>query len=162
MSNWCFYGLCVFVAVTFVVAEVIYGREVILLVRNKSAGPWKKTLAIAVLVSDAVRLVGIGTWVGQEFLPCWFVHSDLYLTGVRSGLICGPLLFPLMYLLATCVLPISPYFPFVLLSAPAAAASGVRAYTLWHSPRRSWWKIALVVWTTYLPEALLLPVLASR
>lgn len=162
MPTWCFYGLCIFVAVAFVVAEVIYGREVILLVRNKSAGPWAKTLAVAVLVSDVVRFVGIGTWVCQELLPCWFVHSDLYLTGVLSGLICGPLLFPLAYLLATCVLPISPYFPFVLMSAPAAAASCVRAYTLWHSSRRSWWKIAFVVWTTYLPEVLLFPVLASR
>lgn len=162
MPNWCFYGLCVFVAAAFVVAEAIYGREVIFLVRDKSAGPWAKTLAGAVLVSDVVRLGWIATLVCQELLPCWFVHSDLYLTGVRSGLTCGPLLFPLMYLLATCVLPISHYFPFALMSAPAAAASGVRAYTLWHSPRRSWWKIALVVWTTYLPEALLLPVLASR
>lgn len=162
MPNWCFYGLCIFVATAFAVAEAIYGREVILLARDKSAGPWVKTLAVAVLVSDVVRLGWIATLVCQELLPCWFVHSDLYLTGVRSGLTCGPLLFPLMYLLATCVLPISPYFPFVLLSAPAAAASGVRAYTLWHSPRRSWWKIALIVWTTYLPEALLLPVLASR
>lgn len=162
MPTWCFYGLCIFVAVAFAVAEAIYGREVILLVRNKSAGPWAKTLAVAVLVSDVVRFVGIGTWVCQELLPCWFVHSDLYLTGVLSGLTCGPLLFPLMYLLATCVLPVSPYFPFVLLSAPAVAASGVRAYTLWHSPRRSWWKIAFVVWTTYLPEVLLFPVLASR
>ena len=162
MSNWYFYGLCVFVAVAFVVAEAIYGREVVLLGRNKSAGPWVKTLAVAVLISDVVRLVGIVIWVCQELLPCWFVHSDLYLTGVLSGLICGPLLFPLTYLLATCVLPITPDFPFALMSAPAAAASGVRAYTLWHSPRRSWWKIALVVWTTYLPEVLLFPVLASR
>ena len=62
MLTWCFYGLCIFVAVAFVVAEVIYGREAILLVRNKSAGPWKKTLAVTVLVLDIVRLVGIGIY----------------------------------------------------------------------------------------------------
>ncbi len=162
MPNWCFYGLCIFVATAFAVAEAIYGREVILLARGKSAGPWAKTLAVAVLVSDVVRLGWIATLVCQELLPCWFVHSDLYLTGVQSGLTFGPLIFPLMYLLATCVLPISPYFPFVLLSAPAAVASGVRAYTLWHSSRRLWWKIAIIVWTTYLPEVLLFPVMASR
>ena len=162
MSNWCFYGLCVFVAAAFVVAEVIYGREVILPARDKSAGLWAKTFAVAVLVSDVVRLGWIATLTCQELLPCWFVHSDLYLTGVLSGLIFGPLFCPLMYLWATCLLPISPYFPLALMSAPAAAASGVRAYTLWHSSRRSWWKIAFVVWTTYLPEALLFPVLASR
>ena len=127
MPNWCFYGLCVFVAAAFVVAEVIYGREVVLLVRDKSAGLWMKALAVAVLVSDVVRLGWIATLVCQELLPCWFVHSDLYLTGVLSGLIFGPLFCPLMYLWATCLLPISPYFPFALMSAPAAAASGVRA-----------------------------------
>lgn len=159
MSNGVSYCLCSLIVAAVVAAEVLYGQGVVALVRTKPSGRWPKILAVAVLVSDVVRMLGCFVWGYQERAPYWFSHSSSWRTGVVSGLLFGPLFFPLMYLLATCVLPFSPFFPFALMAAPAAAASVVRARTIWRTSKRSWPKTIFVFIVTYWPEALILPLL---
>ena len=58
MSNGVSYCLCSLIVVAAVAAEVLYAQEVVALVRNKPSGRWPKILAVAVLVSDVVRMLG--------------------------------------------------------------------------------------------------------
>ena len=140
-------------AVGVVAAEVIYWRAVVTLVRNKTVGRWAKVIAVAVLVSDVVRLVGWSVWLcgammshgNQMFLLCGW-HN------VLSFLVFTPVFVPLMYLAATCMLPFSVYGILVLFTAPAMMASVVRARMLFSPSPRSWMKIVLVFLVTYWPE----------
>ena len=128
---------------------------------NNNAGSSTSNLIMSNCVFASCSAYNRGViWKGyQERAPYWFSHSSSWRTGVVSGLLFGPLFFPLMYLLATCVLPFSPFFPFALMSAPAAAASVVRARTIWRTSKRSLPKTIFVFIVTYWPEALILPLL---
>ena len=150
-------------AVGAVTAEVIYLRAVVMLVRNETVGRWAKAIAIAVLVSDVVRLAGWGVWLGGAMIS----HGDQMFPlcgwpNVLSFLVFTPVFGPLMYLAATCMLPFSVYGILVLFTAPAMMASVVRARTLFRPPPRSWVKIVLVFLVTYWPEVFPFLILGSQ
>ena len=158
-------------------AEWLFAKEALKYVRGQSNSGGEKNLLAAVGVSDGLSIVlnVVGwCWAYASLNNGWLTYSSELYGELLASMLCSPVLTPLTWLVVvfggSATVVMNPFFfilwlPLLCMGLLALASPIMRAKVMWRSECRPWlkWlKLLFVVYATFWPVSLVIPLLASR